>query len=84
MTKRTDEPLSHVDAAWLRMDSPTNAMVINAALTFEGAVPYAEFERLIEQRLLRHPRFRERVIDPGIPLKNPITVRPSGLRDAAE
>jgi len=28
------EPLPAVDAAWLRMDSPTNAMVINSLLVF--------------------------------------------------
>ena len=66
-----EEPLSHVDAAWLRMDSPTNAMVINAALIFEGAVPYEDIARVIDQRLLQHARFRERVVDPGYPLRSP-------------
>jgi len=65
------ESLSHVDAAWLRMDSPVNAMVITSALLFEGAVPFAAIEALIAERLLPHLRFRQRVVDLGLPLLAP-------------
>ncbi|MFO0592706.1 MAG: wax ester/triacylglycerol synthase family O-acyltransferase [Polyangiaceae bacterium] len=68
MTERTW--MSPVDGAWLRMDSATNPMVINAVLFLEGAVPHAEVDRLLRDRLLIHPRFRRRVADsalPGIP-----------------
>ena len=37
------ERMSPVDAAWLRMDRPTNMMVINSAMLFD--------ERLNEERL---------------------------------
>jgi diacylglycerol O-acyltransferase len=66
-----DQPVSHVDAAWLRMDSRTNPMVIHALLTFAQPVPFAEVERLIRARLLRHERFRQRVVDAGLPLISP-------------
>ena len=62
--------MSPVDGAWLRMDSPTNPMVINAVLFLEGAIPHIEIDRLLRDRLLIHPRFRRRVADsmiPGVP-----------------
>jgi diacylglycerol O-acyltransferase len=66
-----EEPLSHVDAAWLRMDCPGNPMVINGLLLFKSYVPYAEIERMVRARLLRHARFRQRVVDAGLPLRAP-------------
>lgn len=64
-------PLSHVDAAWLRMDSPVNPMVITVALVFEGHIPFGRIERVISERLLPHARFREHVVDPALPLSAP-------------
>lgn len=60
--------MSPVDGAWLRMDSPTNPMVINAVLLLEGAVPHVEIERLLRERLLPHPRFRRRAVSSAVPL----------------
>lgn len=59
--------MSPVDGAWLRMDSPTNPMVINAVLLLDGPVPHAEIERLLRDRLLPHPRFRRRAASFGVP-----------------
>lgn len=59
--------MSPVDGAWLRMDSPTNPMVINAVLLLDGPVPHAEIERLLGDRLLPHPRFRRRVASFDVP-----------------
>ena len=60
--------MSPVDGAWLRMDQPTNPMVINAVMMLEGAVPHAEIERLLRERLLPHPRFRRRVVASPAPV----------------
>ena len=49
-----------VDGAWLRMDSPHNPMVITTVLVLEGRVPHAHVEALLRDRLLAHPRFRQR------------------------
>ena len=63
----TDYPMSHADAAWLRMDSPTNLMVINSLLFFERMPDWDRIranhvERIVE----RFPRFRQ-IARPGGP-----------------
>ncbi len=62
------EPLRAVDAAWLRMDSPTNAMVINSLLVFRDPPGIDGIRALVEDRLLVHRRFRQRVIEPSLGL----------------
>lgn len=62
------EPLRAVDAAWLRMDSPTNAMVINALLVFRAAPGIERIRALVNERLLVQRRFRQRVIEPAFGL----------------
>ena len=54
------ERMSAVDAAWLRMDRPTNLMMIVGVIVFDGHVNYARFRRTIEERFLKFPRFRWR------------------------
>jgi WS/DGAT/MGAT family acyltransferase len=61
---KTHEPLSGVDAAWLRMDDPTNLMTITAVLVLEDPISVETFEALLEERLLGFTRFRQRVRDP--------------------
>jgi len=55
-------PLSPVDYAWLRMDDPTNLMMINGILAFEGTLPREALRQRVEKRLLPIPRFRQRVV----------------------
>jgi len=58
--------MSSVDTAWLRMDTPTNLMMIVGVLMFDGVIDLARFKRTVKKRLLRYPRFRQRVIqDPS-------------------
>jgi WS/DGAT/MGAT family acyltransferase len=59
MTNET-ERMSAVDAAWLRMDRPTNLMMIVGVILFDGHVNFARFRRTIEERFLKFPRFRWR------------------------
>lgn len=68
VTTKERERMSAVDAAWLRMDSPSNAMMITAVLVLDGPVPHARIESLVHERLLRHRRFRERVVVSKVPL----------------
>lgn len=63
--------LRPVDAAWLRMDSPVNPMIITSVLTLEGAVPYETLANLVSQRLASRERFQMRVADSGLPLVLP-------------
>ncbi|MEP7085108.1 MAG: wax ester/triacylglycerol synthase domain-containing protein, partial [Betaproteobacteria bacterium] len=60
MNKR--EKMSSVDTAWLRMDRPTNLMMIVGVLIFEGPVDYARLKTAIAARLTPFRRFRQRVI----------------------
>ena len=60
---KTHEPLSGVDAAWLRMDDPTNLMTITAVLVLEDPMDVGTLKALLEERLLGFTRFRQRVAD---------------------
>lgn len=60
---KPQEPLSGVDAAWLRMDDPTNLMTITSVLVLEDRMALATLKELIEERLLGFLRFRQRVHD---------------------
>ena len=55
-------PLSSVDAAWLRMDEPTNPMVVTGVLVLGRPVTLPRIRRLVQERLLRFRRFRQRVV----------------------
>lgn len=62
------EPLSNVDLAWLRMEHPTNLMMVTGVLTFEDRIDVRRLRAVLAQRLLAFDRFRMRVSDPRIPL----------------
>lgn len=56
MSQGTAKPLNGADTAWLRMDSPTNLMIINAMLITEQ-MQFEEFKNTIRNRFLHFPRF---------------------------
>ncbi|MFY9823672.1 MAG: wax ester/triacylglycerol synthase family O-acyltransferase [Thermoanaerobaculia bacterium] len=58
-------PLAAVDHAWLRMDDPTNLMIINGVLVLGAPVDRERIGRLLKQRLLPISRFRQRVVLTG-------------------
>ena len=60
-------PLSNVDAAWLKMEDPTNLMMVTGVLTFPRPLDMAYLRALIESRLLQFDRFRQRVVRPALP-----------------
>jgi len=60
----THEPLSGVDAAWLRMDDPTNLMTITGILVLEDPIDVEAFKAVLRERFLGFTRFRQRVRDP--------------------
>src|SRR5262252_1688639 len=59
------EPMSKVDTAWLRMESPTNLMMITGVLTFARRLELKKLKRLIETRFLAFRRFRQKAVDDG-------------------
>ncbi|MEZ5613823.1 MAG: wax ester/triacylglycerol synthase family O-acyltransferase [Rhodocyclaceae bacterium] len=62
MTMSKRERISPVDTAWLRMDRPTNLMMIVGIMMFDGAMDYARLRRTLEARLLPFRRFRQKVV----------------------
>ena len=56
------EKMSPVDTAWLRMDRPSNLMLIVGVLMFEGTVDHQRLKTTIAARLLPYRRFRQRVV----------------------
>jgi WS/DGAT/MGAT family acyltransferase len=52
--------MSHADAAWLRMDSATNLMVINSLMWFDTTPDWERLRSTFTERIVeRFPRFRQ-------------------------
>src|SRR3546814_9938782 len=57
------EPMSRVDTAWLRMERPTNPMMITGVLMFTEPMSLQRFKRVVEKRFLAYTRFRHKAVD---------------------
>jgi diacylglycerol O-acyltransferase len=57
-------PVANVDAAWLRMDDPTNLMVVTGLMVLGHPVSFDGACRMLERSLLRFSRFRQRIVEP--------------------
>ncbi|GAB3537479.1 wax ester/triacylglycerol synthase family O-acyltransferase [Noviherbaspirillum agri] len=64
MTER--EPLSSVDTAWLRMDRPTNLMIICGMMMLDREVDLERLREVVRTRLLCFHRFRQRVVEEAV------------------
>jgi WS/DGAT/MGAT family acyltransferase len=51
-------PMASVDHAWLRMDSPTNPMVINSVLTFKSKVDVERWRTVVRERFISIDHFQ--------------------------
>jgi len=56
------ERMSKVDTAWLRMDCPSNLMLINGVWAVSPGITLAQLRDRAAQRLTQYPRFRQRVV----------------------
>lgn len=61
MKNVADKPLNGVDTAWLRMDSPTNLMIINAMIITDQ-MSFDDFRDTVLNRFLHFPRFMTRPV----------------------
>jgi len=59
----TGERMSKVDTAWLRMDTPSNLMMIVGVWQLTPGVSHAAVCERMESSLLKYARFRQRVIE---------------------
>lgn len=57
------DPMSRVDTAWLRMERPTNPMMITGVLMFAEPMSLSRLRRVIEKRFLAYSRFRQKAVD---------------------
>jgi len=55
--------MSRVDTAWLRMERPTNLMMITGVMMFETPLDIKTLRKVIESKFLSYPRFRQKVLD---------------------
>lgn len=60
MTNR--ERISGVDTAWLRMEHPTNLMMIVGVMMFDGRVRLRDLKRVLKARWLGFRRFRQKAV----------------------
>ncbi|UZE96772.1 WS/DGAT domain-containing protein [Alkalimarinus alittae] len=58
MSTEASEPISGVDIAWLRMDTPTNLMIINSMLIIDK-LDFDEFKTTVRNRFLAFSRFKK-------------------------
>jgi len=93
MAKR--ERMSGVDTAWLRMDRPSNLMMIVAVLVFDRRPDFRRLKRTLGARLSTYRRFRQKAVldatggwwedDPGYDLDQHVTrARLAGVRGPIE
>lgn len=56
--------MAAADAAWLRMDRPTNLMVVTSVMWFDDPLDWDEVRELLASRVIaRFPRFSQRVVE---------------------
>ncbi len=65
------EIMSPVDVAWLSMEEPTNLMMVNAVIAFDRPLDVERVRQVLRYRWLRYRRFRQRVVQPRLPLLRP-------------
>jgi len=56
------ERMSAADTAWLRMDRPSNLMMIVGVMMFDEAIPLEALRRVVGERLCAQRRFRQRAV----------------------
>jgi WS/DGAT/MGAT family acyltransferase len=62
MPKRLRERISGVDTAWLRMDQPTNLMMIVGVMMFDAPLDPARVRHAVRTRFMAFSRFGQRAV----------------------
>lgn len=61
--RRRSGPMSRVDTAWLRMERPTNPMMITGVLMLAEPLSLDRLRRVVDKRFLAYVRFRQKAMD---------------------
>ena len=56
------QAMASVDTAWLRMEQPTNLMMITGVIALVDPLSFEQFRSVIEQRFLAFRRFKQRAV----------------------
>ena len=62
----SNERMSRVDSAWLRMDNDVNLMMIVGVWIVEPAITLEALSQRLSEKLLKYGRFRQRVVSDAI------------------
>lgn len=60
--KKQSEPVSGIDTAWLRMERPTNLMMITGVMIFSERLAHDRLREVVESRFLKYQRFGQRAV----------------------
>lgn len=63
MTSPRREPISKVDLAWLRMEQPSNLMMITGVMVLDEPIDFGCFRDIILNRFLAFRRFRQKAVE---------------------
>jgi diacylglycerol O-acyltransferase / wax synthase len=65
-------PMSNVDTAWYQMEDPANLMMVTGFVEFKQRLDFARVQEVIQTRMVDpYPRFRMKVVESMVPLRNP-------------
>ena len=62
MTEPHRQPIAKVDTAWLRMEQPTNLMMITGVIVLRESVDFEMLKEVVSSRFLAFPRFRHKAV----------------------
>ncbi len=60
--KKDSERMSGIDTAWLRMERPTNLMMITGVMIFAERLEYEKLRETVKTRFLKYRRFMQRAV----------------------
>ena len=63
MSEPERQPIAKVDTAWLRMESPTNLMMITGVIVLNEDVDFERLKQVVASRFLAFPRFRQKAVE---------------------
>src|SRR6056297_1002908 len=62
VTEPHRQPIAKVDTAWLRMEQPTNLMMITGVIVLRESVDFETLKEVVASRFLAFPRFRHKAV----------------------
>ena len=67
----TESTLTAADHTWFRLQEAANPMASLAVLFFSQALPIDNLKALVEDRLMSHERFRQKILPSRLPRARP-------------